>query len=399
MKYVILRISSLSPANKRSIELTSKHHDDDDRRRTAAELYTILEESETVKSESTHSTLPQPRLSRSSADYNNNEDREMKPISSTTTTTMDTNHSIEQNEKEHQEHASSSPPSSSVESSYEPSSLFLSSKQQKSDASRFPPELVGDEDQCRHKFAKMVKSAYRRQLERQKEYSGTSNIPRDIEILFDDKSNIEWIRFSIRGDTEQHRFCGNAQFIPPEMSIAHGPPSQQSLVDVWILGVSLYRMLVGKFPFNAANDRQMFKKMLHAGFSVPPELSSDVKDLLRRMLAPDTTRASLDLVLYHPWLKPCKIDVSTMAQAHDNNTMVISNTPPVSPAQESNPPTATIASKRQSHQTTESSKRNSLTRALRQAFMVLVEGPYPPPKRPYQDLTNNPISQQPAIQV
>lgn len=58
------------------------------------------------------------------------------------------------------------------------------------------------------------------------------------------------------------------------MSIAHGPPSQQSLVDVWILGVSLYRMLVGKFPFNAANDRQMFKKMLHAGFSVPPELSS-----------------------------------------------------------------------------------------------------------------------------
>lgn len=128
----------------------------------------------------------------------------MKPISSTT---MDTNHSIEQHDKEHQDHPSS-PSSSAVESSYEPSSLFLSSKQQKSDASRFPPELVGDEDQCRHKFAKMVKSAYRRQLERQKEYSGTSNIPRDIEILFDDKSNIEWIRFSIRGDTEQHRFCG-----------------------------------------------------------------------------------------------------------------------------------------------------------------------------------------------
>lgn len=106
------------------------------------------------------------------------------------------------------------------------------------------------------------------------------------------------------------------------------------------------------------------------------------------MLAPDTTRASLDLVLYHPWLKPCKIDVSAITQTHDNNTMRISNAPPVSPAQESHP-TATITSKRQSHQTTEYTKRNSLTRALRQAFMVLVEGPYPPPKRPYQDLSNN----------
>lgn len=95
-----------------------------------------------------------------------------------------------------------------MDSSCEPSSsLFLSSKQ-RNDTSRFPPELVGDEDQCRRKFAKMVKSAYARQLERQKEYSGSSNIPRDIEIVFDDKSNIEWIRFSIRGEREQHRFCG-----------------------------------------------------------------------------------------------------------------------------------------------------------------------------------------------
>ncbi|KAI7883186.1 hypothetical protein K492DRAFT_175637 [Lichtheimia hyalospora FSU 10163] len=386
-------ISSLSPINKRSIELTSKHHDEDDPRRTTAELYTILEESETVKSESTHSTLPQPHLARSSVDYNH-EDKDMKQTASTSSNMMDT---IEQNNKQ----CLQDPSSSAVDSSYGSSSLFLSSKQQTSDASRFPPELVGDEDQCRLKFAKMVKSAYTRQLERQKESSGT-NIPRNIEIVFDEKGNIEWIRFSIRGDTEQHRFCGNAQFIPPEMSIAHGPPSQQSLVDVWILGVSLYRMLVGKFPFSAANDRQMFKQMLHAGFTIPQDLSLDVKDLLRRMLAPDTTRASLDLVLYHPWLKPCKIDVTTITQAHDNKNVTVTNnnnnTPPVSPAQESHPPTTAVSSKRQSHQTTDSSKRNSLTRALRQAFMVLVEGPYPPPKRPYQDLTNNPISQ-PAIQV
>lgn len=126
----------------------------------------------------------------------------MKPVSSTVTN-MNIHHPIEQSEQ--QDHPSS-PSSSAVDSTCEPSSsLFFTSR---SDTSRFPPELVGDEEQCRHKFAKMVKSAYTRQLERQKEYSGSSNIPRDIEIVFDDKSNIEWIRFSIRGEREQHRFCG-----------------------------------------------------------------------------------------------------------------------------------------------------------------------------------------------
>lgn len=36
-------------------------------------------------------------------------------------------------------------------------------------------------------------------------------------------------------------------------------------------------------------------------------LPIDVKDLLRRLLAPDSTRASLDLIIFHPWLKPYQI--------------------------------------------------------------------------------------------
>lgn len=35
--------------------------------------------------------------------------------------------------------------------------------------------------------------------------------------------------------------------------------------------------------------------------------SVDVKDLLKCLLAPDSTRASLDLIIFHPWLKPYQI--------------------------------------------------------------------------------------------
>lgn len=44
-------------------------------------------------------------------------------------------------------------------------------------------------------------------------------------------------------------------------------------MDVWVLGISLYRMLVGKYPFSANNDRRLFNKMQQGDFSIPQELS------------------------------------------------------------------------------------------------------------------------------
>lgn len=71
------------------------------------------------------------------------------------------------------------------------------------------------------------------------------------------------------------------------------------------MGIYLYKMLTGKYPFHASNHQQLLKRMLHTSFSLPNDLSEDAKDILRRMLAPDIiTRASLDLIIYHPWLQP-----------------------------------------------------------------------------------------------
>lgn len=66
-------------------------------------------------------------------------------------------------------------------------------------------------------------------------------------------------------------FNSNSQYVPPELSI--NTEYNSDLADIWVLGIFLYRMLVGKYPFNADNDQQLFKKMLHGNFSIPQELS------------------------------------------------------------------------------------------------------------------------------
>lgn len=63
----------------------------------------------------------------------------------------------------------------------------------------------------------------------------------------------------------------NSQYVPPELSI--NPQYHSELADIWVLGVFLYRMLIGKYPFSAENDQMLFKKMLHSNFTLPNELS------------------------------------------------------------------------------------------------------------------------------
>lgn len=46
-------------------------------------------------------------------------------------------------------------------------------------------------------------------------------------------------------------YCGTPPYMSPE--IASRSPYSGQTSDVWALGVSLYLMLTGKFPFKAGN--------------------------------------------------------------------------------------------------------------------------------------------------
>ncbi|KAJ8663246.1 hypothetical protein O0I10_000484 [Lichtheimia ornata] len=362
-----------------------------DERAFRGALYTIIEESETILSLSSQ-TMTRPRPLSSSLD-----DDKLKRIS---ITSNGTNASGD----------SSGSSTSSSSASYHPPPLWPSQPQKREP--HFRHHVIGDETKCRRKFIKMVQSAKKFH----NEYKGV--IPKEMQVVFNAYDNVQCIRLEVDGKIEDHKFCGNSQFIPPELS-THGT-FHNSRVDVWVLGVNLYRMLVGRYPFVANNDRKLFKKMLSADFSLPQDCSEDAKDLLRRMLAPDTTRASLDLVLHHPWVNPFKVAVpptATSSEEEDTSSASRDPTPPSTieqrlPTTQQQPepslmttdqegsaavqpqPSISIVVENESpsSSTEKPKKQRSRRRPLRKAMHVIkratlfvVQGPYPPPSRPYHE--------------
>jgi serine/threonine protein kinase len=181
------------------------------------------------------------------------------------------------------------------------------------------------------------------------------------------------------------------QYIPPELSICATYHDEQA--DIWALGISLYRMLVGKYPFHnqladaaAVSHQDVFKKMFKYDFVIPKTLSpgtyiiknhsnvlyinilhpcTDARDLIQRMLAPEKTRASFDLVMFHPWLKSYIFWPDQSIKVSEN-TKIFSKKP------------------KNKSKTKEAKK---VMRAFRKAILFIIKGPHPPPAS-YYDLVN-----------
>ncbi|XP_023701207.2 tribbles homolog 3 isoform X1 [Paramormyrops kingsleyae] len=99
--------------------------------------------------------------------------------------------------------------------------------------------------------------------------------------------------------TDKH---GCPAYVGPEILNSRHSYSGKA-ADVWSLGVVLYTMLVGRYPFQDVEPAALFGKIRRGVFTVPDSLSASAKCLVRCMLrkAPSERLESSDILL-HPWL-------------------------------------------------------------------------------------------------
>ena len=113
-------------------------------------------------------------------------------------------------------------------------------------------------------------------------------------------SNKFFFRF---GSSELNSFVGTPNYIAPEVLLGR----YGAMCDMWSVGVIMYAMLSGRFPFSGETPNDVFARVLSGEFSISSEVWENVSplaiDLLSKLLTSNPShRLPADKALAHPWL-------------------------------------------------------------------------------------------------
>lgn len=122
-------------------------------------------------------------------------------------------------------------------------------------------------------------------------------------VIFNRKGEVKLIDFgfAVYSKNKLRTFCGTPTYMAPE--IVKKRQYKGSKVDIWALGVLLYRMVTGTYPFKAKKDKELYHKISIGKYDSSIIPDKRIRDLISKMLVvKPNERISILGVLKHDWL-------------------------------------------------------------------------------------------------
>jgi serine/threonine protein kinase len=155
-----------------------------------------------------------------------------------------------------------------------------------------------DEAKARNIFSQIIEVVFA--LHKENIFHGDLKLEN---ILITPLNNVVLIDFGFSGycDIMKTVCCGTAEYLSPEIVSLHefyGGPA-----DIWALGVILYTLISGSFPFKAANNKELYKKIVKGLVKLPRTFPAGPAKLISKILKTDPkNRPSIENMANDSWL-------------------------------------------------------------------------------------------------
>ena len=117
---------------------------------------------------------------------------------------------------------------------------------------------------------------------------------------------------------------GCPAYVSPEILAAADVTYSGRAADVWSLGVVLFTMLVGRYPFHDPDPISLFRMIRHCRYAIPKRSMSELAECLIRWILRccPTERPTADEILSHPWFDHCQRHPLRANRFYDNKPEV-----------------------------------------------------------------------------
>jgi len=102
--------------------------------------------------------------------------------------------------------------------------------------------------------------------------------------------------------------CGTPAYVAPEVLLGE---HYTKAVDIWSLGVVLFTILTGEFPFQGNSMAALYENIIGGNIAYPENCPCTglLKDLIEGLLNPEPDeRLTINGIENHPWVRPSSPD-------------------------------------------------------------------------------------------